>query len=331
MALPLTFPWRELDMRRPWSWPRAYQLGARWLGVIVGVVVWSPFGWDSWQAWGDDQVAQQALREQVQHTHLLQAETAKLQQSPHAVAIRWGDASGLTAQSASPGLRWTQQALTASQNTAILTAMQLQQIPMHLQAQGPWQAWLTWLSQWPQVAPGASLRSLVLEFEGREGVRADMNILATQHTAQVAAVHAKPMLSSGGIGGPFDVDRWAEAQQSQAERHPSYNTRVRPELRRQREPLEAIARERLHYVGHIAKGMDVQALVRVSVVDVGKASPSLSLAPIHRVHVGSYLGPNFGRVVSITSEALWLKELVLAPSGEWVSRDVSLTLYVQAP
>ena len=98
------------------------------------------------------------------------------------------------------------------------------------------------------------------------------------------------------------------------------------DLKAQLEPAMAATLDAAQYI----LGPNVQALVRVGDAEAGKP-PAGTLAPIHRVHVGSHVGEHFGRVSAITADALWIQELVLAPSGEWVQRDIQLALQASAP
>lgn len=316
---------RDLDWRKPWSWPRLYQQGARGVGVIVGMGLLMPCCWQEWQAWRDAHDLQATLREQQRSTQELQVATAELQRTHSTSALQWGDVSALTDRAPSLGLSWVQQSIGAPKYTPALVAMQLQQTPVQLQARGAWHAWLRWLTNLPQTQPGAVLQSLALEVDVHKGIRAEMTVLATQQTKRAMNAAADVQ------GDPFDAERWVEAQQQRTQQHASYNARVLPELRRPREVLERFPMESLHYVGHIAKGTDMQALVRVESVEPALSQTSSALAPIHRVRKGSYLGQHFGRVSAITANELQMTELVLAPSGEWQHRDVRLPLRGQVP
>lgn len=301
--------------------------------MIVGMASLTPFAWGAWQAWANAQHLLTTMREQAHTTQELRVATAALQATHAASAPRWGDVSTLTAPPSSPGLQWTQQNTALPTHTPSLTSMQLQQVAVQLQARGSWSAWMQWLTQWPQVAPGVGLQSLLLEMDGND-VRADMRVWVTQPMRPATAVQAAPPTPDKGVavgsGGPLDGARWLAMQRQHAQQHASYNLRVLPELRRPREPLEWFARARLRYVGQISSGSDVQALVRVGDEEASKAHPA-TLAPIHRVHVGSHVGEHFGRVLAITADALWIQELVLAPSGEWVHRDIQLALQASSP
>ncbi len=325
--------WIDLDPRKPWTWPSHFQYTARGLGVIVGMALLTPYAWGEWQAWTDAQHLLTTMREQARTTQELQDATAALHATHAASASRWGDVSTLTASPSSSGLQWTQQNTALPKHTPSLTSMQLQQVAVQLQARGSWGAWMQWLTQWPQVAPGVGLQSLLLEMDGND-VRADMSVWVTQPMRPATAVQAALSTPTKGVavgaGGPLDGARWLAMQQQHAQQHASYNLRVLPELRRPREPLEWFSRARLRYVGQISSGSDVQALVRVGDAEASKADAA-TVAPIHRVHVGSHVGEHFGRVSAITADALWIQELVLAPSGEWVHRDIQLALQASSP
>lgn len=315
----------HLDWRKPWSWPRLYQQGVKGLALILGIGLLMPFCAQEWQAWCDARDLQTTLSEQQRSTQQLQMATAELERTHSTSALQWGDVSALTDRASSADLSWVQQLMGLPKPTPTLAAMQLQQTPVQLQARGAWHAWLRWLTNLPQRQPGAVMQSLALEVDLNKGIRAEMTVLAPQQT--------KPLMNAGTgtQGDPFDTKRWVEAQQQRTQQHASYNARVLPELRRPREVLEQIPLESLHYVGHIAKGADMQALVQVASPESGLPHTSSALAPIHRVHTGSYMGQHFGRVSAITANELQMTELVLAPSGEWQHRAVRLPLRVREP
>jgi Tfp pilus assembly protein PilP len=128
---------------------------------------------------------------------------------------------------------------------------------------------------------------------------------------------------------PFSTQSWMASQRAYAEQHPSYAQRVVPELMRPRDPLESYPLERLQYVGQIASGAEIEALVQV--LPHLAAKKEVPMASVHRVRVGAYLGQDFGRVQSVASERLVLQELVLTPTGEWQPREVNLPLKESVP
>jgi len=96
---------------------------------------------------------------------------------------------------------------------------------------------------------------------------------------------------------------------------------IAPELQRTRTHLEALPRERLRYVGRISQDGLHQALLRL----IEPTSTALHV-PIYRVAVGDYVGQDFGRVQTIGTDQLTLRELVRNAQGVWQPREVTLPL-----
>jgi type IV pilus assembly protein PilP len=79
------------------------------------------------------------------------------------------------------------------------------------------------------------------------------------------------------------------------------NEGIRPDLNRNKEPLEEFP---------------LDALKMVGVIDYNKVLYAMVRAPdgvIHRVTVGNYMGQNFGKIVKITESEVALDEIV--PDG----------------
>lgn len=89
---------------------------------------------------------------------------------------------------------------------------------------------------------------------------------------------------------------------------------LQPDLNRPKEPLEAYSLETLKMVGLISKRGSTHAVV---------ATPDKS---IYHVHVGNYMGQNFGLITKITETEIDLKEIVLDSAGDWTERTSALTL-----
>jgi type IV pilus assembly protein PilP len=47
---------------------------------------------------------------------------------------------------------------------------------------------------------------------------------------------------------------------------------------------------------------------------------------LHQVHVGNYIGQNFGRVLQISESEVAIREVVQDAAGDWVQRDTALRL-----
>lgn len=87
-----------------------------------------------------------------------------------------------------------------------------------------------------------------------------------------------------------------------------------PDQNRPREPLEAFPLDSLKMVGTIGAKGNVEALIR---------DPQ---GVIHQVHVGDYMGQNYGHVTQVTAGEIDLVELVPNGSGGWMERDASVAL-----
>lgn len=88
---------------------------------------------------------------------------------------------------------------------------------------------------------------------------------------------------------------------------------LQPDKHRRKEALEAYPLSELQYVGTLEK-KGIWGLVR--------ASDGI----INRVQVGNYIGQNHGRILSVTSSEIRLKEIVSNGSGGYVERDSSLPI-----
>ena len=87
-----------------------------------------------------------------------------------------------------------------------------------------------------------------------------------------------------------------------------------PDQNRPRGPLEAFPLDSLKMVGTIGAKGSVEALVK---------DPQ---GVIHQVHVGDYMGQNYGHVTQVTSSEVDVVELVPNGSGGWMERDASVAL-----
>jgi Tfp pilus assembly protein PilP len=321
---------QQLDWRQPWAWPRTFQ-NALFVGAgVVGVLLLSPWWVHSWQTWDAASSAQAKLLAQQEATQALRVQTAQLLQTQSQPQASWADAVALTQLAQQQGLQFSELGLDKPQQTTALNALHLQQLPVHLKVQGSWDGWLNWLSQWPNAAPGVTVASLELKADPRGGISAQVVAVAPQSTATESAFE----LSSINLDGvaatdPFNAQGWASAQRAHAEQHPSYTRLVAPELLRPRDILETFPRERLQYVGHIASGAEVDALVKV--LPPSGAKKDAQMMSVYRVRLGQRLGQDFGKVMAVHPEQLVLQELALMPTGEWQTREVRLSLQEAAP
>jgi type IV pilus assembly protein PilP len=88
---------------------------------------------------------------------------------------------------------------------------------------------------------------------------------------------------------------------------------IAPEQIRRKEPLEGYPLDAMAMVGSLTKAGKPTALLRVDNL-------------LYQVHLGNYLGQNYGRVVKITESAIQLREIVQDATGDWTERMTSLDL-----
>ena len=320
----------DFDWRQPWAWPVVYQRVLFGVVAVWGVLLVSPWWLSGWQVWINADEAQVKLAAQQQETQVLREQVAQLLQSQAQPKATFVDAEALTTLARQHGLQFSQLGLDKPVQTPALNAMQLQQVPVHLQVQGSWAAWLAWLEQWPASAPGVTLSSLELKADPSGGISAQLVAVAPQTSVHESVFDLASVDLDGATStDPFNAQTWTQTQRSHAQQHPSYAALVVPELTRPRETLESFPRERLQYVGQIASSTDMEALIKV--LPAAGAKNELSMMTVYRVRVGGHLGHDFGRVLAIAPDHLMLQELALEPAGEWRTRDVRLPLHEASP
>jgi type IV pilus assembly protein PilP len=105
---------------------------------------------------------------------------------------------------------------------------------------------------------------------------------------------------------PFDL---SDEEQEQAT-----NNGPHPDQNRSREPLESFPLDGLKMSGTMGLAKSMEGLVR---------DPD---GVVHRVHVGNYLGQNFGRISAISEDRIDLVELVPNGSSGWMERPAAIAL-----
>jgi type IV pilus assembly protein PilP len=323
----LNFSMPPLNWRTPWLWPRPYQ-SALWVGAGVwGALLVSPWWLQSWQAWDEAHAAKAQQVAQQESTQALRAQTEQLLQSQSQVVL--ADVAVLGRLAQAQGLQFAQVGLDKPQHSAAMTALHMQQLPVHLTVQGSWEGWLHWLAHGSTAAPGVTVASLELKAD-TGGVSAHVVVDVPQSTATKIALEEAIVNSNEAMpADPFSAADWAHAQRMHLQRHPSYARWVVPELARTRDWLETFPRERLQFVGQIASKGVVEALVKVlPLVGAQKDTPMMS---VHRVRMGAHLGHNFGKVLAVAPDHLVLQELALMPTGEWQTREIRMPLQEALP
>jgi Tfp pilus assembly protein PilP len=312
------------------------------LAVVLGALLLAPWWLSAWGTWADAQERAQSL---VRTQGDLLSAQQRHAQLTHEVAQRHAETSVLVSNF-STDLPKRSHALTqlAERESLVLSLVDwsmavpvsalkagpLQHVPVHVQLQGAWPAWMRWWTNLPEVAPLATLSTFDLHAHPSGGWRAQVVLqmpqrspelnVSTSSDWQLAGVPSQALAEAAQVD-PLDARAWQQTQGLHAQQHPSYARWIAPELRRTRSPLEALPLERLRYVGRISQDGVQQALLRGSET-TGAALP----APIYRVAVGDYVGQDFGRVQTIAFDKLTLRELARDPQGVWQPRDVTLQL-----
>ncbi|WP_299180481.1 pilus assembly protein PilP [uncultured Neptuniibacter sp.] len=97
------------------------------------------------------------------------------------------------------------------------------------------------------------------------------------------------------------------------------NSDIKPDEARDKEYLESFAIDQLVMVGTITKkeGDELWGLIKDG------------NSEIHRVHVGSYMGLDYGEIVEMSERQIELVEIVSNGRGGWMKRPRSLALEEQ--
>ena len=89
---------------------------------------------------------------------------------------------------------------------------------------------------------------------------------------------------------------------------------LRPDLNRNREPLEEFPLDGLRMVGTLRTPSGIFALIR---------EPE---GIVHRVSYGNYLGQNYGKIVDISEAEVSLEEIIPDGFGGYMKRPASIAL-----
>lgn len=115
-----------------------------------------------------------------------------------------------------------------------------------------------------------------------------------------------------GLRNPFIP--YAQLEKSSSAIFQSNDKNIKPDFSRQKEALESFPLNNLNMVGTINIKSTLWALI--------KADDNI----IYRVHSGSYLGKNYGRITKIGINKIELTEMVSNISGLWFEHQTSLAL-----
>lgn len=89
---------------------------------------------------------------------------------------------------------------------------------------------------------------------------------------------------------------------------------LKPDFDRRKEELEAFPLDGLKMVGTVDMKSTLWALV--------KASDNT----VHRVHVGNYMGKNFGKIIRISTDKIELMEILPDKPGTWREQQTTVLL-----
>ena len=147
-------------------------------------------------------------------------------------------------------------------------------------------------------SPGNDLRQWVAQEKAKKGAPLDpLPVIRTFETFEY---------KDQDLRDPFNVS--VEEQETTANNGPH------PDQDRAHEPLEAFTLDGLKMSGTLGLAKTIEGLVR---------DPD---GVVHRVHVGNYLGQNYGRITGITEDHIEIVELVPNGSGGWMERQATIAL-----
>ncbi len=112
---------------------------------------------------------------------------------------------------------------------------------------------------------------------------------------------------------PFSSQKLTQALNRDANKATANAALITPELRRRKEPLEAMPLDAVAMVGSLIRQGQPVALVRVDNL-------------LYQVRVGHYLGQNYGRITKVSETGVTLREIVQDAAGEWIERQATLQL-----
>ena len=115
-----------------------------------------------------------------------------------------------------------------------------------------------------------------------------------------------------GAVSPFSSDKLTVLLRAETV-SPAVSGLLAAEMRRRKDPLEAVPLDTITMVGLLRRGNETVALVQ-------------SEGLIHQVRRGNHLGQNFGRITAISETQITLREIAQDPAGEWVERTTTLQL-----
>ena len=112
---------------------------------------------------------------------------------------------------------------------------------------------------------------------------------------------------------PFNKQRLLQVLRKESAQTNANAGLIAPELNRRKEPLESEPLDSMVMVGSLNKKNTPTALVRVGGL-------------LYQVHMGNYLGQNYGKITQISENFVRLREIVQDGTGDWIERTSTLEL-----
>ncbi len=109
-------------------------------------------------------------------------------------------------------------------------------------------------------------------------------------------------------------DPFVQSEKTEQQEEAKGDNGIRPDTARAKEDLESYELDTLRMVGTINQGGMLWGLVK---------APD---GTIHRVHVGNYMGHNFGKIIRIKEGQIELLEIIPDSPGGWRERKAALDL-----
>lgn len=122
----------------------------------------------------------------------------------------------------------------------------------------------------------------------------------------------QPYSADSGLD-PFNAVKLTQALRRDSTQLASNATLIAPEMARRKEPLEAYPLDVMAMVGSLDKKGAPTALLKVDNL-------------LYQVRLGNYIGQNYGKIIRINENSIFLREIVQDATGDWIERDATLDL-----
>ncbi len=148
--------------------------------------------------------------------------------------------------------------------------------------------------------------------DAHDDLRVWMSSVQRRHHPAPSALPPAPVPAAVRYEPGARLDPFTTAMLDAAEDHAAI-TGLKPDLRREREPLESFPLTSLRLVGTLRDGRDAIALIAAD-------------QRVHPVRIGAHLGQDFGKVVAIGERTVDIDELIPDSGGRWTQRRARLVL-----